>query len=64
MNTSFEMPHDDIIRFALSASFNNIELNICNDQIYGYIMLPLHDEQKIEDDLMNLSNLRIGKRNF
>ena len=53
------IPHDDIIRFALSAQFHDVELNICNDLSYGYIMLPLDDNQSIEDDLANLSNLKI-----
>ena len=59
VNVDQEIPHDDIIQFALSASFNDVELNVCNENSYGYIMLPLNDDQNMEDDLMNLSNLRI-----
>ena len=53
-----EIPFDDIIRFAISAKFNGIELNICNEMPYGYIMLPLEDKQTFEDDLDNLTNLK------
>ena len=56
---NYDGPTDDIISFALSAAFNDIDLYICNDKHYGYIMLPLEDEQKLEQDLDNLSNLKI-----
>ena len=52
------VPQDDIITFALSASFNGINLHICNDLGYGYVMLPMDDEQSLEDDEENLTNLR------
>lgn len=53
------VPDDDIISLALSASFNKIPMLICNDLLYGYIMLPLDDDQSLSDDHMNLSNLKI-----
>ena len=57
-NDQTKIPKDDIIAFALSAKFNDIELNVCNDLQYGYIMLPLDDEQSLHQDLINLSNLK------
>ncbi len=52
-------PEDDIIVFAISASWNGVDLHVCNDVYYGYIMLPLDGEQSLQDDLVNLSNLKI-----
>ena len=45
------VPYDDIISFALSAADNDIDLYICNDLNYGYIMLPLEDDQNLNQDL-------------
>lgn len=53
------IPQDDIIRLALSAAFNDIKMHICNDHLYGYIMLPLEDTQNLQDDQINLSNLLV-----
>ena len=44
-------PEDDIIVFALSCSLNDIPMYVCNQKDYGMIMLPLEDNQKLEDDL-------------
>ena len=55
----YDGPIDDIITFALSATFNDIDLFICNDNVYGYIMLPLDENQDLNQDLDNLSNLKI-----
>ena len=53
------VPFDDIITFALSAADNDIDLYICNDlQNYGYIMLPLEEDQTLNQDLDNLVNLK------
>ena len=52
------VPYDDIISFALSAADNDIDLYICNDLNYGYIMLPLEDDQNLNQDLDNLVNLK------
>ncbi len=54
-----DVPTDDIIRLALSAQFSRIEMNICNQVPYGFIMLPLDDEQTLQDDVSNFSNLKI-----
>ena len=58
LRLSDDHPEDDIIAFALSANIHKIGLHICNDQHYGYIMLPLDDEQNLADDQANLVNLK------
>lgn len=55
----YDGPIDDIITSALSATFNDIDLFICNDNVYCYIMLPLDENQDLNQDLDNLSNLKI-----
>ena len=37
---NYNGPINDIIAFAISAAISGIDLYICNDQYYGYIMLP------------------------
>ena len=53
-------PEDDIISFALSASAHNVSLHVCNDLHYGYVMLPLDEDnhQSLADDEPNLVNLK------
>ncbi|KOX78466.1 Glycosyltransferase 25 family member [Melipona quadrifasciata] len=51
-------PTDDIITFAISANNSDIPLFICND-IYGYIMVPLEEEETITEDLQRLTNIKI-----
>ena len=53
-----ELPFYDIFSFVLSARDNAIDLCICNDLNYGYIMLPLEDDQNLNQDLDNLINLK------
>eukprot|EP00090_Calanus_glacialis_P014493 TRINITY_DN23297_c0_g1_i1.p1 TRINITY_DN23297_c0_g1~~TRINITY_DN23297_c0_g1_i1.p1 ORF type:complete len:567 (-),score=145.41 TRINITY_DN23297_c0_g1_i1:201-1901(-) len=47
---SYPGPMDDIIVFALSASLRDIPLHVCNDQLYGTVMIPLEDDQELEMD--------------
>ncbi len=57
--SGYDGPHDDIIVFALSADFNGVDMVVCNNDVYGYIMLPLDGQQSLQDDLASLSNLKI-----
>lgn len=50
-------PTDDIITFAVSANKSDLPLFICND-IYGYIMVPLEEEETITEDLRRLTNIK------
>lgn len=55
----YQGPADDIIVFAMSAQLNKVDMYVCNVDLYGYIMLPLDDDSALENDLDNLSNLKI-----
>ncbi len=57
--TGYHGPEDDIIVFALSAKKLNVDLKVCNDQQFGYIMLPLDERNDPADDLQNLVNLKL-----
>ena len=42
----YDGPFDDIITFAISASWNGITMSACNDQVYGYVMMPQDDSSR------------------
>ncbi|XP_063986859.1 glycosyltransferase 25 family member [Diachasmimorpha longicaudata] len=52
-------PDDDIIAFALGANSSGISLYVCNDEIYGYVMVPLESGDSLEADLEQLTNLKL-----
>ncbi|XP_011498095.1 PREDICTED: glycosyltransferase 25 family member isoform X2 [Ceratosolen solmsi marchali] len=52
-------PRDDIITFALSANYSGIPLHICNDENYGFIMVPLENQDIIEQDYQQITNLKL-----
>ncbi|XP_034938620.1 glycosyltransferase 25 family member [Chelonus insularis] len=56
---NYDGPRDDIITFALSANRSNIPLHICNDQVYGFIMVPLDNDDTLEHDYQQLINLKV-----
>lgn len=35
-----------------------VPLFICNDNIYGFIMVPLEEEETIAEDLQRLTNIK------
>lgn len=55
----YQGPVDDIIAFAVSAERNSIPLHICNEEIYGYIMVPLEDGMQLQDDYGQMTNLKL-----
>ncbi|XP_075229791.1 glycosyltransferase 25 family member [Lycorma delicatula] len=55
----YKGPHDDIITFAIAANFSGIRLYTCNDQIYGYVMVPLEKDDALSYDKLQLTNLRL-----
>lgn len=57
--SNYDAAHDDLIVFALSAKFNGVHLHVCNNFPYGYVMLPLTEEQDLTEDFPNLSNLKL-----
>ncbi|XP_017776204.1 PREDICTED: glycosyltransferase 25 family member [Nicrophorus vespilloides] len=62
-NKEYDGPKDDIIIFAMSAKSNNIDLMICNEETYGFIMVPLDQEEGVLFDLLQLSNLKLEMLN-
>ncbi|XP_054290734.1 glycosyltransferase 25 family member-like [Macrosteles quadrilineatus] len=52
-------PHDDIITFALSANLSGLPLYVCNDLIYGYVMVPLERDDTLNYDKLQLTNLKL-----
>ncbi|XP_076272943.1 glycosyltransferase 25 family member isoform X1 [Rhynchophorus ferrugineus] len=55
----FDGPHDDIIVFALSAKFNDIPLYVCNEEVFGYIPVPLEPTETLEDDFEKVLNIKM-----
>ena len=39
--------------------FTEIPLHICNDEIYGFLMVPLESQDKIEQDHQQFTNLKL-----
>lgn len=52
-------PKDDIITFALGAKMNGIRLHVCNDQFYGYVMVPMESHDSLASDVQQLTNLKL-----
>ncbi len=52
-------PFDDIITFALSAKTAGVPMYVCNQRLFGYVMLPLSEEDNLSDDTINLVNLKM-----
>ncbi|XP_027843955.2 glycosyltransferase 25 family member [Aphis gossypii] len=52
-------PVDDIIIFAMSANFSGIPLHICNDEMYGFITIPLEKDSSLEMDISQLTNIKL-----
>ena len=52
---NYNGPINDIIAFAISAAISGIDLYICNDQYYGYIMLP--SKSKVGPSLVILHSI-------
>ncbi|XP_012279221.1 glycosyltransferase 25 family member [Orussus abietinus] len=55
----YDGPKDDIITFAVGANKSGIPLHVCNDEVYGYVMVPLENQGTIGHDLQQLTNLKL-----
>lgn len=51
-------PTDDIITFAIGAQKSGVPLHICNDVIYGFVMVPLERGETVAEDLQRLINIK------
>lgn len=52
-------PHDDIITFALSAKVASVPFYVCNDRRYGYVPVPLEQDDSLSRDLQQLVNVKL-----
>lgn len=52
-------PHDDIITFAISANKSAIAMHVCNDAGYGFITVPLEQDEPLENDYHHLVNTKL-----
>lgn len=53
------IPVDDIIIFALSANYSQIPLQISNEQLYGYVTVPLEAGEDLAKEFAQLVNVKI-----
>lgn len=53
------IPIDDIIIFALSANHSQIPLKITNDNLYGFVTVPLDSDEELAKDYVQVTNLKI-----
>ncbi|XP_043286246.1 glycosyltransferase 25 family member isoform X2 [Venturia canescens] len=56
---NYDGPKDDIITFALSANISDVFLYVCNDEIYGHILVPLENHEPISREVDHLINLKL-----
>nr|CAH7758151.1 unnamed protein product [Callosobruchus chinensis] len=57
---NFDGPSDDIISFAISANRSGIQLKLCNEEEFGYIMIPLDEDDSLELDYEHLVNTKMA----
>lgn len=53
------IPIDDIIIFALSANYSQLPLQINNEQLYGYVTVPLDASEDFGKEYAQLINIKI-----
>lgn len=56
---NYSGPHDDIITFAVGANKSDVSLIVCNDVMYGFIMMPLDQNDQLTADYEQLVNLKV-----
>ncbi|GJQ78784.1 hypothetical protein Trydic_g2815 [Trypoxylus dichotomus] len=55
----YDGPRDDIIAFAVSANRSNISMTVCNEERFGFIMIPLEQDDTVDFDMLQLTNLKL-----
>lgn len=53
------IPIDDIIIFALAANYSQLPLTISNKESYGYVTVPLDQDDDLQKDNAQLTNVKI-----
>ncbi|XP_055705796.1 glycosyltransferase 25 family member [Phlebotomus papatasi] len=56
---TYNGPVDDIIIFAMSANYSGIPMKISNEVAFGYIMVPLEQDEDIRRDQDQMTNIRL-----
>lgn len=56
---TYNGPVDDIIIFAMSANYSGIPMRISNEAAFGYIMVPLEQDEDIRRDQDQMTNIRL-----
>lgn len=56
---NYSGPQDDIIAFAVNAKQNGITLHVCNDEIFGFVPVPLEDKDELITDYEQLLNIKL-----
>ncbi|CAK9802533.1 Glycosyltransferase 25 family member [Anthophora plagiata] len=54
----YDGPMDDIITFAVGANKSGVPLFVCNDNVYGFVMIPLEEGETITEDKQRLINIK------
>ncbi|KAL3275915.1 hypothetical protein HHI36_020650 [Cryptolaemus montrouzieri] len=57
--SNFDGPTDDIIVFAISANRSDIPLQVCNEEVFGFITTPLEKEDNINMDKEQLTSIKL-----
>lgn len=56
---NYDGPEDDIIAFAINSARNGLTLKVCNDEIYGFIPIPLGDNDDLDMDYDQVLNIKL-----
>ncbi|XP_071636841.1 glycosyltransferase 25 family member isoform X1 [Temnothorax longispinosus] len=62
--TGYDGPVDDIITFAIGANKSDVPLFVCNDDVYGFVMVPLENDETIAEDMQRLTNTKVEMLSF
>ncbi|KAG7174641.1 Glycosyltransferase 25 family member-like [Homarus americanus] len=57
--SDYNGPNDDIITLAISAKKAEVDMYVCNTEIYGFIPPPLDDDQHLEVDYKQLLSIKL-----
>ncbi|KAL4717672.1 hypothetical protein ACJJTC_000821 [Scirpophaga incertulas] len=52
-------PEDDIIAFAVNANKLGIPMHICNDEFYGFVPIPVDDNDDPKNNLEQMLNVKL-----
>lgn len=55
----YDGPEDDIITFAVSVNKSGDSIYVCNDDIYGFIPVPLEEDDELMDDYDQILNVKL-----